>query len=251
MGCGASTASVVLPPTVDGTKVVCLTPTDRGEAANLIGRAFAGTPFADPELVCNWVLGPELADLCEVRQRASVLEYMVGGPLHAQTGAQVLGVRAARGVLQAVSVCWWSPGGPRGTGLDVAGSLGYRRAHATPEALRHNPSIRQRMRALEALRKKMHRQHAPGPHWCVHVVAVDPRCQGQGLSSALIRAVSYSADLQRVPCYLECAGEHARAIFMRFGFEEVGRYTVSAGGYQDSSVPFHDFYAMLRPAAKD
>ena len=63
-----------------------------------------------------------------------------------------------------------------------------------------------------------HERHAPGPHWYLMVIGVDPAHAGQGVGSALIRPVLARADAEGVACYLETAQPANVAFYRRLGF---------------------------------
>ena len=80
-------------------------------------------------------------------------------------------------------------------------------------------------------------------------MAVDPSAQGKGRCGTLMRAVSRMADAEGVPCYLECSGARNRDIYAHLGYEQKRQYTVRVEDDEAGSVPFEEFFAMVRPAA--
>ena len=59
------------------------------------------------------------------------------------------------------------------------------------------------------------------PHedcWYLNLLAVEPSAQGNGIGSALLRAVTDQADAQGMPCYLEATSEDNRRLYERHGF---------------------------------
>ena len=121
MGCGAS---AVAPAPAEFAEVVSLT--DRVEVARVLGKSFAGTSTAEPDLSFDWCLGPTLADRNEPG-RSATLEWMFGYLLHSAVGAHLLGVRSPTGELQAAALCWLSKGGEKGPGFKnyVCGGMSY------------------------------------------------------------------------------------------------------------------------------
>lgn len=80
----------------------------------------------------------------------------------------------------------------------------------------------------------------------VHTIAVHPDHQGQGIGTALLRALLARADELQAPMVLEVRTDNdtAIALYERHGFEQVGlrrRY------YQPSGA---DAYTMVRPARR-
>ena len=99
--------------------------------------------------------------------------------------------------------------------------------------------------------EEMHKEWANVPHWYVAVMAVDPSAQGQGRCAALMRAVSRMADADGLPCYLECSGTRNRDIYAHLGYEQKKQYTLAVEGDEPGSEPFTEFFAMVRPAARN
>lgn len=64
----------------------------------------------------------------------------------------------------------------------------------------------------------LHASDAPGRHWYLLVIGVDPSQQRSGLGRALIEPMLARADAERVPCYLETANERNVAFYARLGF---------------------------------
>jgi GNAT superfamily N-acetyltransferase len=67
---------------------------------------------------------------------------------------------------------------------------------------------------------RLERGHPKSPsHWYLHYLGVEPRRQGRGLGSALLRPVLERCDRERVPAYLEASTERNRALYERNGFD--------------------------------
>jgi GNAT superfamily N-acetyltransferase len=64
-----------------------------------------------------------------------------------------------------------------------------------------------------------HARHAPGRHWYLYFLGVDPNRQGQGTGSRLLREVLPQADAQHVPCYLETSAERNVGFYQKHGFK--------------------------------
>jgi len=65
---------------------------------------------------------------------------------------------------------------------------------------------------------KVHRRHAPEPHWYLWTLGVDPVHQGMGLGGELIRPVLSVARAAGVPCYLETHSEWVVRFYEKHGF---------------------------------
>jgi ribosomal protein S18 acetylase RimI-like enzyme len=80
-----------------------------------------------------------------------------------------------------------------------------------------------RLSAVDALAQKLHHTHAPGPHWYLWLIGVDPEYQGKGVAAQLVLPVAARADADRLPCYLETHKEENVIIYQRLGFEVAER----------------------------
>ena len=116
--------------------------------------------------------------------------------------------------------------------------------------MKNGRTIDKRLYKLVAIMKKMQGLHAPGPHYYVSMVGIEPALQGQKLGSKLIRALSTMADSEGLPCYLECSGKKMRDMYVHLGYEEKACETVSVERDVAGHAPFEELYAMLRPAQK-
>jgi len=85
---------------------------------------------------------------------------------------------------------------------------------------------------------KVHNRHAPFPHWYWGIIGVDPKFQGRGYASALIKPMLARIDQKHLPCYLETNNERNVPIFQHYGFE-----VVEVGTIPGTSV---SNWAMLR-----
>src|SRR4051794_16076956 len=64
-----------------------------------------------------------------------------------------------------------------------------------------------------------HKRDAPGPHWYLGVIGVDPELQGMGVGRRLVEHVVARADAAGVPCYLETAKAGKGQFYVNRGFE--------------------------------
>lgn len=69
--------------------------------------------------------------------------------------------------------------------------------------------------------QQVHEEIVPGPHWYLWGIAVDPKRQGQGIGTALMRPGLERADAQHLPCYLETHDEVNVLFYTRRGFDLV------------------------------
>ncbi|RXF73025.1 GNAT family N-acetyltransferase [Hansschlegelia zhihuaiae] len=88
-----------------------------------------------------------------------------------------------------------------------------------------------------AVLEQMEQNHPAEPCWYLPMIGVDPRRQGQGLGSVLLRHALDRCDRDGLPAYLESSNPANVSLYERHGFESTG--VIQAG----SSPPIR---AMLR-----
>jgi ribosomal protein S18 acetylase RimI-like enzyme len=86
--------------------------------------------------------------------------------------------------------------------------------------------------------EREHARFAPGPHWYLFALAVEPAQQGRGIGGALLQPALAEADAAGTPCYLETHTEHNTRFYRRHGFEVMSQKVLP-----DSEMAI---YAMLR-----
>lgn len=173
-------------------EIVRLDPGRLGEASDVLARAF----FDDP--AWQWVIPNE-------QRRARLLPWLfrVGFDVTAAdvwtTPGRVLG--AAR----------WLPPGRQpmrvAPTLRALVSTPLRLGGATGRFLAYG-------RAVEALRMRV----APGPHWYLAGIGVDPGFQRQGIGAALLQPGVEGARRDRVPAVLLTNNEGNLSFYERHGF---------------------------------
>jgi len=120
-------------------------------------------------------------------------------------------------------VAIWHP--PGYTGTSFIGSLrllpsvarlagGYRR-------------LREVSRAVAALEERR-QHHAPGPHFYLSALGVEPHRQGEGVGTALVQPILERATASGVPAYLETATARNVLLYERLGFAVVEELTLPA-----------------------
>lgn len=85
------------------------------------------------------------------------------------------------------------------------------------------------LNAVDALAQKLHHAYAPGAHWYLWVIGVDPAQHGKGVGTRLARPVAERADRDRLPCYLETHKELNVTIYQRLGFQIAQRVDLPNG----------------------
>src|SRR5262249_47352943 len=99
----------------------------------------------------------------------------------------------------------------------------------------------ERLHAYDSLHLSLHHRYAPGPHWYLWLIGVEPQHQGKGVAGELMWPVIALADQAGLPCYLETHKETNVPIYERQGF----RVQVRA---EPPDRPVR-VWSMLRPAA--
>ncbi|AKI98408.1 acetyltransferase (GNAT) family protein [Archangium gephyra] len=69
------------------------------------------------------------------------------------------------------------------------------------------------------LRVEMQRHHPAQPHWYLLALGVDPRFQGRGVGSALLRHTLARIDAEGAPAYLEASNPTLIPFYERHGFK--------------------------------
>ena len=113
---------------------------------------------------------------------------------------------------------WAPPGHWKGT---VAEGL----ALAVPSVRLFRTGLGRAITNLNAMERKHPREPA---HWYLAILGTDPRHQGSGIGSALIRAITDRCDEQGLPAYLESSKEQNVPYYARHGFEV--REEIAPGG---------------------
>jgi ribosomal protein S18 acetylase RimI-like enzyme len=68
---------------------------------------------------------------------------------------------------------------------------------------------------------RLRKQYLPGPHWHLFPLAVDPKYQGKGYASALMRPMLDRIQSEGLPCFLETTDEKNVSLYEHFGFEVI------------------------------
>ena len=87
----------------------------------------------------------------------------------------------------------------------------------------------ERVSRVEGRFDQIHREIAPGPHWYLMTLAVEPARQGQGIGSRLIAPMLERARAANLPCYLETMTELDVAFYRKNGFQVAHQETIQPG----------------------
>lgn len=72
----------------------------------------------------------------------------------------------------------------------------------------------------------LHYKLVPFPHWYLYVLGVEPKFQGQGFTSRLLRTKFARIDREQFDCYLDTNNEKNVGFYEHFGFRVVKRYEI-------------------------
>lgn len=106
---------------------------------------------------------------------------------------------------------WWSvPAGPAHE--DAAEGPALLRRAVDPDNVR--------IEVIGQLTSEIH--PADRPHQYLHMIAVKPERQGQGIGSALVGSVLDRCDQEGLHAYLEASSARSRELYRRLGFTDLG-----------------------------
>jgi ribosomal protein S18 acetylase RimI-like enzyme len=77
---------------------------------------------------------------------------------------------------------------------------------------------------------RVERAHPRTEHWYLEILGTEPRRQGQGLGSALLRPMLALCDRDGIGAYLESSSERSQALYERHGFQVVETFDMPGGG---------------------
>lgn len=185
--------------------------------AALLARAFQDDP-----LMCYAIPDAE--------QRRTLLPWLIG--LNVRYGCWYGEVYATRGCTGAAI---WLP--PRHTTRTFWRML---RAGMLAAPLKLPWPVLRRLAHAGGYSVALHERCAPGPHWYLSQIGVEPAHWRQGIGSRLLRPMLARIDAAALPCYLETEREANVAFYQRHGFQVVAEGDAPDGGPH--------VWAMLRPA---
>jgi GNAT superfamily N-acetyltransferase len=157
--------------------------------------------------VMSWVFP---ARARRITQLASLWRTVAGGLYLPRGGCSTLPEHDA--------VAMWSP--PDAPPVDD-----FWAEHGAPLADELGDDIA-RLGELTAL---MDAHHPTEPHWYLLAIGTRPAAQGRGLGSVLLAHTLAALDELGAPSYLEATSARSRALYARFGFDDVGELTLDGG----------------------
>ncbi len=122
--------------------------------------------------------------------------------------------------LQGVAT-WKTPGVKKKPTLRGVMQCGFGRMLISPFVLTMVRGI-----GLGKKSKEMHKKIAPGDHFYLEMLSVDPNSHGQGWSSKLVKPMMAIAKERGLPVYLETSNPRNVAIYEHFGLTMVEKFAV-------------------------
>lgn len=178
----------------------------RARVAEMLARAFQDDPLT-------------AAALPDVALRARSLPRLIG--LNVRYAVRYGEAYATPGMEGAA--LWLPPGRTR------VSTVGMLRVGALAAPLRVSWATLRRLAALEAQTDRLHRHHAPMPHWYLSQIGVEPALWGRGFAGKLLAPMLARMDAERMPCYLETARGRNVTLYQRFGFTAVAECALGDG----------------------
>ncbi len=181
------------------------------EASEMLARAF----HDDPPNV--WLFPDE-----EMRRRALLGNFVIAARYGLQYGEVFTTPNTAEGV-----AIWLPPDDPLPSTIRMM-RVGFLHFVSSPFRFGFGPFSR--FMAFMDRMEKLHKRDAPGRHWYLMTLGVDPPHQGRGTGGALMQPVLERADCDRLPCYVETAKEINVSFYQKQGFEVVVEEDLPGGG---------------------
>jgi GNAT superfamily N-acetyltransferase len=99
-----------------------------------------------------------------------------------------------------------------------------------------------RLQAFSVYTDEIRLRLAPGRHWYLQILGVDPQYQGKGFSSRLVKPTLALADREGLPCFLDTQLEKNVSLYQHFGFKVVEEGTIPGSNVKS--------WAMLRDCVR-
>ncbi|HEU5348131.1 MAG TPA: GNAT family N-acetyltransferase [Ktedonobacterales bacterium] len=152
-------------------------------------------------------------------ERHRLLPWLIG--LNVRYGCRYGEVYATRGYTGCA--VWLPPGQTRMTLWRMM------RAGMLVAPLRMRWPILRRLALAGNHAAALHERCAPGPHWYLSQLGVEPSQQRQGIASRLLRPMLARIDATALPCYLETENPANVAFYQRHGFRVVAEQAWPGG----------------------
>jgi acetyltransferase (GNAT) family protein len=89
---------------------------------------------------------------------------------------------------------------------------------------------------VSTVAERAHTQAAPGAHWYLWALGVDPACQGRGRGCQLVRTVLRQARARDLPCYLDTENPRNVPFYQRLGFRLVSETMIPSSDVSISTM---------------
>jgi ribosomal protein S18 acetylase RimI-like enzyme len=200
--------------------LIHLPPQHARQAAQVLGRAFHNDPMSK-YLVPDDAKRARLLPIFFSIQVRYCLRY---GEVYTMPG------------LDGVA-CWLSPGAT-GPTIGRLSRIALRSPGIRRVPFELGLSGLRRYMDAERYTGDMHKRAAPGPHWYLWIIGVEPACQGKGIGGLLMQPILSRASAQGLPCYLETNNADNVPFYQKYGFRVVS----------DGEIPERGLrvWAMLR-----
>jgi len=119
------------------------------------------------------------------------------------------------------AACWLTPGNTTPTFARVL------RAGVYVSPLDFGLAGLLRFLQISAYTEASHQRAAPGQHWYLWALGVDPPYQGQGIGGMLLQPVLPRADAESLPCYLETENPRNVPFYQKHGFKVISEGEVT------------------------
>jgi len=93
-------------------------------------------------------------------------------------------------------------------------------------ALRMGTKVGRKMQAFYKYAENKHRELVPFPHGYLMLIGVDPKFQGKGYASKLLRVMLSRMDEEGLPCYLETETEKNVSLYQHFDFKVIDEFII-------------------------
>jgi GNAT superfamily N-acetyltransferase len=94
------------------------------------------------------------------------------------------------------------------------------------QAMKIGCKATRKINKFEKYIEEKHKELVPNRHWYLSVLAVDPKYQGKGFGSKLVKEMLARIDKEGLPCYVETEGEKNVSMYRRFGFKVLEEFTI-------------------------
>ena len=148
--------------------------------------------------------------------------------------ASIYGEVYATSPLMEGVACWFPPGKTEMTLRRIIRVAGLPLVHYYIK----NRDVLSRFFSYNEYAAMLHHRYANVPHWYLSPIGVDPKLQGKGYGSNLLKSMLSRIDQEHLPCFVETQSQKNVSLYEHFGFHVVDK----------NNIPGTDLthWAMLR-----